>query len=193
LRKLKDCLNATLIPFQKKGVLYALNHNYLIIGDEMGLGKTIQGISVSLSTQLPTLVVCPAYLKLTWLNEFEKFSVDKLKIKVLTAGDYGADGDEDVIIGSYSTINKFVELFGWAGLIIADESHYLKNPNTKRSKAFIKGIEDNRPERLILLSGTPIKNGSIEWYTPIYLCSLNKKRNSGPILGDYIYSYIQFC
>jgi SWI/SNF-related matrix-associated actin-dependent regulator 1 of chromatin subfamily A len=54
-------------PFQKAGILYALDRKRVIIGDEMGLGKTIQGLATIYAAEaFPAVVITPASLKYNW-------------------------------------------------------------------------------------------------------------------------------
>ena len=47
-----------------------------ILADDMGLGKTLQVIALldNLSSQRPSLVVCPSSLIYNWEDEVHKFS-----------------------------------------------------------------------------------------------------------------------
>jgi len=54
-------------------------------------------------------------------------------------------------------------------IVIADEAHYLKNPDAKRSEAFYNMIGRHDPERVILLTGTPVKNRVQEWWSLLYI------------------------
>lgn len=57
-------------PFQKAGVVYALDKKRTFIADDMGLGKTIEGLAtVEAAEAYQTIVVSPAQLKLVWIKE----------------------------------------------------------------------------------------------------------------------------
>ena len=73
--------------------------------------------------------------------------------------------------------------------VIADEAHYLKNVKATRTKAFHQYIQDFKPHRLLLLTGTPIKNRVEEFYSLFLLCSYNKRGTSGKQLEM---SYFEF-
>ncbi|HEY9792117.1 MAG TPA: DEAD/DEAH box helicase [Candidatus Obscuribacterales bacterium] len=54
-------------PYQKAGILYALDRKRVIIGDPMGLGKTIQGLgTIEVAQAYPAVIVVPASLTVNW-------------------------------------------------------------------------------------------------------------------------------
>lgn len=68
-------LGMELHPFQKAGVQYAIRNPRSMNCDVMGLGKTPQAIATALATDsFPTVVVCPATLKLNWQREIGKWA-----------------------------------------------------------------------------------------------------------------------
>lgn len=75
--EIKDDNFEKLYPFQKETVQTFLsnNKNYLL-SDEQGLGKTVQGsMYLKLNPDsLPTIIVCPATLKVNWSDEVEKWA-----------------------------------------------------------------------------------------------------------------------
>lgn len=81
-------------------------------------------------------------------------------IKVISNGKDELDAKVNVI--SYDLIPKMGIKPGRFAVIIADESHYLKNPEATRTKAIIPLLQSAR--RAILLSGTPALSRPIELY-----------------------------
>lgn len=146
-----------LLPHQIDGADFLISNPYSILGDGMGLGKTAQAIEVKKITKLPTLVICPSFLVGTWKAELEKFG----------------GGEADII--SYSSISKHESKFKNAGLIIADEAQYLKNLDAQRTIHFHEFIQRHRPERLLLLTGTAIKNRVGEFYSLLALTAYYRK------------------
>lgn len=77
----------------------------------------------------------------------------------------------DVIIASYDMASRYPDaLAGAYDVLILDESHYLKNPKSKRTKAVfgpkcdkVGGIAENA-DKVICLSGTPAPNDPSELY-----------------------------
>lgn len=164
-----------LYEFQEKWVNYATNHHYCVNGDQMGLGKTIQAIALAEQQAENILIVCPAYLKLNWQAEVDKF---------------GAEKNYDYV--SYSSLKNVVNKFARADMIIADEAHYLKNMDAKRTRHFHEFVLKCTPHRLVLLSGTPIQNGVSEFYSLILLCSYNPSNTSGEDIRKYFKSQWTF-
>lgn len=122
---------------------------------------------VALEEDLYTLVVCPAYLKLNWRRELEKVA--------------GKDNVLFTVI-SYGELAKTAFKYE---MVIFDESHYLKNPQSKRTQHAHRLIFNTRPKRVMLLSGTPIRNRVGEFYSLLKLCSYGGKYK-------FPYSYYSF-
>lgn len=159
------------LPFQRAGIEYAIQGKNTLIGDEMGLGKTIQAIGVINQLRLKSaLLICPAFLKLNWKRELEKWLVDDLSVGIADSKHFP---QTDIVIINYDILKNFGE-FKKAGrgtsffpgpelsrhwdIRITDEAHYAKNPKAKRSKA-VFAIE---ADRKLALTGTPITNRPIE-------------------------------
>ncbi len=142
-------------PFQLAGAEFALKRKHTLIADEMGLGKTIQAIAVLNATDWEkVLIVCPAFLKINWQRELEKWLVKKdIKICIDNTGG-------DVIITNYERLHK-EQLSGIVfDTVIFDESHYIKNPNAQRTKEAMK----IQSKKYIFLTGTPILNKPQDLY-----------------------------
>ncbi|XP_070587382.1 DNA annealing helicase and endonuclease ZRANB3 isoform X2 [Erythrolamprus reginae] len=158
-------LKEKLLPFQKKGIIFALERNgRCMIADEMGLGKTIQAIAVSYryKNEWPLLIVVPSSLRYPWVDEMEKWIPDLCpediivvqnktdiwqipKSKVTVLG-YGLlTSDAHVLIDTLCK-QKFK-------VVIIDESHYMKSRNANRSKILLPIVQN--AIRAVLLTGTP--------------------------------------
>lgn len=151
-------IEANLYPYQEKGVQFAYEHGWTLLGDEQGLGKTVQAIALMDKCEAyGTLIVCPAMLKATWEHELEKFSPDSLNF---------------VSIVSYDMFRKMKPIEGM-DLIVFDEAHYLKNKDSKRTIAAWEWLSDEqyKPNHLLMLTGTPIKNHVTEFYSLIRILS----------------------
>jgi SWI/SNF-related matrix-associated actin-dependent regulator of chromatin subfamily A-like protein 1 len=155
--KSKDFFDERLFPYQIEGVkrLEELNGRALL-ADSMGLGKSCQ-VSTFISRNpdnMPILIICPASLKLNWERELRLWGVtEKIKIINGTKDNFPKTG---IVIMSYNVVYNYyiqIEEHNFK-MLICDESHYLKRPESQRSKAvkyLSKGIE-----KIILISGTPI-------------------------------------
>lgn len=194
--KLPDNFNGNLRDYQKVGfnwlkVLDKYNFGG-ILADEMGLGKTIQLIALLLdeksnnvtSKRSTSIVVCPSSLYLNWKKEINKFAptlnvivvngnAEERKVKINELNKY------DVVITSYDMLKRDIENYADFKFryIIADEAQYIKNSNTKNSKALKKlnGITK------FALTGTPIENSLSELWSIFDFC-----------MQGYLYSYKKF-
>ncbi len=172
-------LGKTLRPYQKLGAAW-LWHLYRqelggILADEMGLGKTLQALALLSALKVervapnalrrlkdnspaPSLVVCPASLVENWRREAARFAPELRTIihhgaRRLAAVDFAA---HDLIITSYGTLARDVELFGGVqlDLILADEAQHLKNRRTQAAQS----LRTLRGRGRFLLTGTPLEN-----------------------------------
>lgn len=157
-----------LLPYQRAGVLYAIQQRRVILGDEMGLGKTPQLIAIAVHAKSEgkrSLVVVPPSLRENWRREIKKFTNNSLSVQVIEGTKpYKLDGTDVVVIGDAS-------LSGWAsaldkehfGALLVDEAHRGKNPKAKRTIA-LQGIARGIPADgyVVLASGTPAVNRPVE-------------------------------
>lgn len=156
-------LDLPLYGFQRDGVRYALTHRRALIGDEPGLGKTLSALAaIELAGAYPALVVCPASMKLTWEAEVAKW-LPQRKVAVLsgTAPDPDRLRGVDLIVLNYDIVTAWQRDLGAlrAKALVVDESHLVKEPRAKRSRAIAALAARTPAEGLVLfLSGTPMVN-----------------------------------
>ena len=140
----------TYLPYQLTGIGFAAERDAALIADEMGLGKTIQAIGL-LNTRLDlerVLVVCPAGLRINWRRELDAWLVNPLV---------------EVQIVSWDGLHKLNSGYAW-DCIIADEAHYAKNREARRSRALMS----LRSRVRVALTGTPILNRPIELWAILH-------------------------
>lgn len=198
---LTKVLKKTLRPFQKKGVAYNLLHDGVLIGDQQGTGKTMQAIaSVMARNEWPGLVITKNSLRMSWEEEWNAWT--DMRTFLFTSSyknswpslfhnnfyDVGIIGHDSLdtyfvkqILQPKNEPNlrlhhihfyQWITMFKW---IIIDESHYVKDMNTKRTK-LCAGLTKGKSQ-VYLLSGTPLLNHPKEVYTQ--LCILNKQKPFG--------------
>lgn len=189
-----DILRGILRSYQKTGYrwLKTMAHYGFggILADDMGLGKTLQVIALVLSeekeNQEPSLVVAPTSLVLNWKKEIERFA-PSLKVLILTGDGESRKElikqllDYNVVITSYELLKRDIEYYENVHFkyCIADEAHYIKNPNTQNAKA-LKGIKRSCS---FALTGTPIENTLAELWSifdfvmPHYLFTYHHFKN----------------
>jgi SWI/SNF-related matrix-associated actin-dependent regulator 1 of chromatin subfamily A len=170
--KVSKALDAKMFDFQREGVRYALRRGgRVLIGDEMGLGKTVQACALlsCYRDECPALILVPTSLRECWRNALQTWlNVDDGDIACVASGN---DGDK--LIGStfdivpYSLVVKLLDRLQRKRyqVIVADESHFLKDRKTKRTAAVTPLLRDAR--RAICLTGTPALNRPIELFTQL--------------------------
>ena len=161
-------LAAALLPFQREGVEFVLRKGgRALIAHDMGLGKTLQALAVlaHYSHEWPALVVVPASMRWPWVDALELWLDGLLRPgDVCVVRDGGctavARPESRVVVVSYPllvnpSIRAQVEAAKFR-VVVADESHYLKDPKAKRTQALAPILR--RALRCVLLSGTPALN-----------------------------------
>ncbi|KAM9629570.1 DNA annealing helicase and endonuclease ZRANB3 isoform 8-T12 [Morphnus guianensis] len=162
---LPERLRKKLLPFQEKGIIFALQRSgRCMIADEMGLGKTIQAIAVSYyyKNEWPLLIVVPSSLRYPWVDEMEKWipelSPDDISI-IQNKTDTGRISTSKVTILGYGLLTSDAQTLVDTlyrqnfKVVVIDESHYMKSRNATRSKILLPIVQ--KALRAILLTGTP--------------------------------------
>lgn len=182
--------------YQLEGVRYALDHKRCIFGDQPGLGKTLQAIcsvvkahneAETYGETFPTLVICPASLKINWQREFKKFAgIDAVILDDTNRDNWHRFWElknsrgplASVFITNYESLKKFfvvkvkdhkkfslrsvvfderIKLFK---SVIIDESHKCKSRKTQQSK-YVEGICQDK-KWIFALTGTPVVNNNTD-------------------------------
>lgn len=78
-------------------------------------------------------------------------------------------------------------------VLVTGNCHYLCNPEAQRTQNAHEVVWDCKPKRVVLLSGTPIKNRVLEYYSLLALCSYNPKKTSGVDISISYPSYMDFA
>lgn len=157
-------LGGTLEPFQWAGVRYVLDARRAFLADEQGLGKTVEALAaLEADGAYPAVVVCPASLKLNWAREARHWlphrdvAVVEGRVAVAPKG--------EITILNYEIVAAHRETLARRGLraLVVDESHYVKNPRAKRTRAvrMLAGAVATDGLRLCL-TGTPVLNHAEE-------------------------------
>ncbi|NWR57683.1 ZRAB3 endonuclease, partial [Bucorvus abyssinicus] len=166
---LPERLRLKLLPFQEKGVIFALQRttsifNFFLFFSQMGLGKTIQAIAISYyyKNEWPLLIVVPSSLRYPWVDEMEKWipelSPDDISI-IQNKTDTGRISTSKVTILGYGLLTSDAQTLVDTlyrqnfKVVVVDESHYMKSRNATRSKILLPIVQKAR--RAILLTGTP--------------------------------------
>ena len=166
-------------PFQAAGIEHMVDrlragNRAVLCADEQGLGKTMSAIGVANEMGYKKLlVICPASLRLNWKREIELWHVHNLGVDPVLNGKerpcYAGS-----VVTSYNLAGGLEDYR--PDFIIVDETHYIKNAGTQRTKLVLgdgkgwRGLVDKAPT--IFLTGTPIPNGKpVELWPLLFRCS----------------------
>lgn len=188
-----------LLPFQETGAHFLTTKERCALHDEMGVGKTAQAIgALDRVGAFRVIVVCPAAVRQVWAGEFKKFAVIPRKIlKAKSIHDLGVwlKGRADVLLLSYELAAKWVEhiegdLFD---VLIFDEAHYLKNPDSQRTRAMLGNQCDGASglarwaSYVWFLTGTPMPNDPVDVWPWLHFVGGTKMGRS-PFTARYFKS-----
>ena len=153
----------------------------------MGLGKSLSSLHIANHVRklheargdsVKTMIICPKSIQLSWEDEIRKFCPEERK---------------NYIILPYTQTQNFIHQakFTDIRMLIVDEFHYLRNPNTKRLENFIKllialsyGPKNFENGRIIGLSGTLLHNEATDIYNLFALFSSKSIREAVMKLMD---------
>tara|TARA_Y100000385_G_C13097942_1_gene642573 strand:- start:919 stop:2406 length:1488 start_codon:yes stop_codon:yes gene_type:complete len=178
-----------LYPHQEAGIGFLSGRTNAALFDSMGVGKTCQSIC-SIPEGSPVVVICPAVVKQTWVNEFAIWA-DSFRCEIISGrGNFRWPQPGEVVICNYEILPSarsrgklgycIDEEFGnphTGTVVICDEVHKAKNPNAKRSKSTkaIARAATNRKGKIWLLTGTPLMNRPPELWNILGIADLQRK------------------
>lgn len=182
-----------LADYQKVALMASLAEEGYALFMQQGTGKTpiavhricLEGHRKRRRTgkMYRALVLCPKQCRANWKREFERFHTYPGKVAVMRGhmlrrtrillGNIRKDEECDwsATIISIDSVDKSWRALGkvpW-DIVILDESHYIKNPSSKRSKAALKFQETAK--RRMPLTGTPIANSLMDIYPQLEFLS----------------------
>lgn len=161
---------STLFPFQRDAVNMALNklesninsENGVFISDVVGLGKSYIALAIISwywsQRRKSTLVVCPAALKPMWEMYRDTYQLDSCRILSFSEL-YYKTGEEDYTLNDDNTFDGYE-------VVIIDEAHNFRNPNTQRYRILAPYLYD---KKVVLLTATPQNKSVWDIYFQIKL------------------------
>lgn len=176
------------LEHQLDGIHFLEGEKSRALFDEQGLGKSFTTISaicndMKMGLVDSALIICKKSLIKTWENEIEThtnlgcsvISGDRTQRKklLLTFAHFYIIGYESVI-SELEFLSEFLTLRKFA--MILDESHKIKNPDSKVAKTIL-GIRNLAVKRIIL-SGTPVANKPEDLWAQFYFL------DNGRTLGE---------
>jgi SWI/SNF-related matrix-associated actin-dependent regulator 1 of chromatin subfamily A len=188
-----------LYKHQETGIKFLLSRNGCILADDMGLGKTNQTIIAALETGLEKiLVVCPTSAKINWQREINVFCKDTTIIdgkKFKTAKFTIINFD---ILKNFHTLVDGRKINTYEGeiirdlantnfdLIIIDEAHNVKNPNSIRGKILLELATKYNVKKTWLLTGTPVANRPMDFFNLLKIIK-------SPIADNWQHYALRYC
>ena len=157
-------------PYQEFGAKFAVAAGRGLLGDDMGLGKTVQALAaIAHATEADGerhhVVVCPASLIDTWLQEIRRtltgikgwrfHGADREHGVPRLAGD-GRHPCDQLPAGRAPAGQEPPPI----GFAVVDEAHLVKNPEAQRTK-IVRSLTE-QASRVLLMSGTPLENRAAE-------------------------------
>lgn len=171
---------------QKRALEMSFKLPHLACFFDIGTGKTRTAIDIlryrcaAHERLLKTIIFAPKIVLTNWQNEFKKFSkIHPFDVIVLSGSEkkrcadfYKATLNKEsghmdkakIFITNYEALsmdNLFSQFMEWGPeVLIADEGHRLRNPDSKRAKACIR-LADTAKYKYVL-TGTPILNSAMD-------------------------------
>lgn len=162
-----------------------VRNNKALLCADPGLGKTLMASVWAANTikKKPLLVICPSFLKEHWARELQKW-VGMDSTALFSQSPYRFKWNDALLI-NYDILPFWVDaLLDRCEAIICDESHYLANDTSERTKA-VRRLHLSIPNRLFM-SGTPIRSRPIQFWPQLNM--LNKQ-----IFNNKQYYLNRFC
>ena len=169
-----------LFPYQKEDVekLLATTEGFLNLS-EMGTGKTPVALGLAkLGEFKKTLVICPKTLRWEWARQindwcgFEPTVSSKSssrRVDTLAEEFLGDRPGNPFFIVNYETFRSeqhrsLLKIIDF-DLIIMDEAHKVRNPDTSQFRGLRDFLEDHNHSRVLAMTGSPIVNRPDDLYS----------------------------
>ena len=158
--------DVNLAAFQQEGRETSLGilaeHKCCIIADAVGLGKTYIALGAMQQrsrsrkrSQKRILVICPAQLEGVWEHAGHNQGIMLHTESMETLGRSGEDA-----------VDRRLEELGEYALVIVDEAHNFRNPNTNRFQNLMRVLQGGPEDKeVLMLTATPINNGVGDLYS----------------------------
>lgn len=166
-----------------------------------GTGKTEETCYISKYFDVPMLIICPCIAAGEWRKRTQMYgsrviniiTYGQLRSKKFSQPQHGYLIRNDTVKNgrtrtTFSPTSKYLELVQKGLFVVADEAHYVKNPNAqlKAFKAITDPILKSQTSRFILLSATPAtdEKQSLTLLKLIGYIRTNKLATNHPVTGS---------
>ena len=146
----------------------------VLLADPPGLGKTIEIAGTLNQLRSPrVLIVCPASLRLNWIQELQKWL------------SYAPESLEVISVDSVWRKGVFSRLVATSfDFMAVDEAQYIKEMDSKRSMACAALAA--KAKRVVLMTGTPVKNRPRDAFHILHILAPD-------IFPDYRQFALRYC
>lgn len=139
-----------------------------LLAEDMGLGKTIEAIGyLALRPELrPAVMVVPAVVTSNWKRETNAW-LPKDVVQVFKTGKDEINPAATILVITYDLLKKHLDAIKTLNpkVVVGDEVHLIKNYKTMRAASFCDLAKHPSVKAMIGLSGTPIVNRPVEFFT----------------------------
>ena len=158
-----------LYPYQIKGVEFLISNEHALLADDMGTGKTVMSL-VALKILMQqgkvktALIICPPSVLYEWIKHLSEWAPELVTTVVRGTKQIREatwESPSHVYLTSYSTLRNDIRSVRPPknyktkfDVVIVDEAHHIKNPNTAQSRT----IRLLNPKYRWALTGTPVQN-----------------------------------
>ena len=162
------------LPYQQAGIEFVVERQNVLLADPPGLGKTIEIAGTLNQLRSPrVLIVCPASLRLNWIQELQKWL------------SYAPESLEVVSVDSVWRKGVFSRLVATSfDFMAVDEAQYIKEMDSKRSMACAALAA--KAKRVVLMTGTPVKNRPRDAFHLLHILAPD-------IFPDYRQFALRYC
>lgn len=185
-------------PYQEEGAAFLAARRKAWLCDVPGLGKTAQAIAAWDARKMKTIiVVCPGIVRQSWRSAIPQFANASRKVNVISTAISVIEHDAVNIVSYDLLLNEKVmgELIDLkADCLVLDESHYLKEPDAKRTNAVLgEGGLARSVGSVWMLTGTPMPNHPGELWTTLATLFPNKIPDGEGGILDYDNFVMKYC
>ncbi len=182
----QDDIMSVLAEFQDRAVRRAIkmirDYGGCFVADVVGLGKSYVGAAIlkhfAEVERARPLIICPAHLQEMWEHYNEAYG---LNARVLSMGMLREDQDSD------AEWMLRDERYRYRDLVLVDESHNFRNPDSQRYRALQSYLSTN-DRRCVFLTATPRNSSVWDIYHQIKLFHQSETTSlpvNPPVLRSY--------
>jgi hypothetical protein len=154
-----------LTRFQTDGVFRAKRileqYNGVLVADSVGLGKSFIAADLFMEVierrRQRALLIAPAQLRDGMWSQFR----DRHQIGIEVRSFEQVADDRQLGEGDGSALSADVDDYS---LIVIDEAHAFRNPDTKRARALRRLLRGDPPKKVVMLTATPVNNSLWDLY-----------------------------